>query len=78
MVFLVDAQGEKVMNGLLDLALKGGGMQNLPLVTAVKQAIKVLPDPPQPEEAPAVAEQDLGPVGGGNTPGENGSAGEPE
>jgi hypothetical protein len=68
MVFLVDAQGEKVMRGLLDLALKGGGMQNLPLVMAVKQSLKVLPekgpgqttspdDPPTPESPYRVAKR---------------------
>ena len=36
MKFIVDEEGKKVLDGLCDLALKTGGLQNKPLVDSIQ------------------------------------------
>jgi len=50
MIIIVDQEGEKIVKVLLDIALKVGGMQNLPQINKILTCIRLLPVSEKKEE----------------------------
>jgi len=57
MVILADSEGQRAIKALCDIALKTGGLRNLPGINAILCSIKPLLsvelDPPKPDETSA-------------------------
>lgn len=52
MQILADQEGQKTIQALCDIALKSGGIQNLPHINRVLSSVKPLPTEEKPKEVP--------------------------
>jgi len=44
MIIKVDAEGKKAIDGLCDVALKTGGIQNLAAITGILTSVRMIPE----------------------------------